>query len=77
MVPAFTNALSFLNLSLGLKAFAILFAVFYVVFAFMVWRQTQLMVRTLPTKVAPFLKFIAFFQVGVSLALLSIVIGAF
>ena len=73
----FTSGFTIFNWLLVFKAFAILFVIFYLVFAFMIWRQTQLMTRALPTMVAPFLKFFAFFQMGVALAFLFIVIGGF
>ncbi len=73
----FTNGLAIFSSGLVLKAFAVLFVIFYLFFAFMIWRQTQLMVSALPTQVAPFLKFIALFQAGVALAFLFIVIGGF
>lgn len=66
-----------INFSLGVKAFLILFLVFYSVFALMLFRQIQLMIKTLPTQLAPFLKFLAIVHVGISLAILLMVIGTF
>ena len=59
------------------KSFLILFAIFYVVFAFMLLRQVQLMCRTLPTSLSPILKFLAIIHVGVTLAVLLVVLGFF
>lgn len=59
------------------KAFFVLFLVFYSFFAFILFRQIQLMNRKLPTQLSALLKFIAFVHIGVSGALLFIVIGAF
>ena len=73
-------SLDFLNFITGasiVKAFFILFLIFYIVFALVIFRQTQLMAKTLPTTLSPILKFIAILQIGVALALLSIVIGVF
>ena len=66
-----------LNASFGIKAFIILFVIFYIVFALILYRQIQLMTKSLPTVLTPLLKFIAILQVGVALALLFIFIGAF
>ena len=59
------------------KPFLILFAIFYVVFAFMLLRQVQLMCRTLPTSLSPLLKFLAIIHVGIALAVLLVVLGFF
>ena len=59
------------------KSFLILFAIFYVIFAFMLLRQVQLMCRTLPTSLSPLLKFLAIIHVGVALAVLLVVLGFF
>ena len=59
------------------KAFLILFIFFYVVFSLMIFRQIQIMAKTLPTSLTPWLKFIGIVQIGISLALLFVVIGAF
>ncbi len=66
-----------INIVLIIKAFFILFLIFYIVFAFILFRQIQLMGRTLPTTAVPFLKFVAIVHVGVSAALLFAVIGTF
>lgn len=72
------NFLEF-NLNLGFltKAFFVLFLVFYTVFSLIIFRQTQLMERTLPLPLSPILTFIAILQIGVSLAFLFVVLGAF
>lgn len=59
------------------QAFLILFLVFYTIFALILFRQIQLMGKTLPSAINPFLKFVAILHVGVSLALLLIVLGVF
>lgn len=60
-----------------LKLFAVLFSVFYVVFAVVLYRQIQLMDRALPNPIAPFLKFLGILQIGVALAFMFIVIQFF
>ena len=59
------------------KAFLSLFLFFYVVFSLIIFRQIQVMAKTLPTSLSPYLKFIAIVQIGISLGLLFVVIGAF
>lgn len=73
----FATILQSLSVVFVLKSFAILFAVFYVVFSLILYRQIQLMDRSLPTPIGPFLKFIGILQIGVALAFLFILIGAF
>lgn len=60
-----------------IKVFVVLFVIFYAVFSLIIFRQIQLMDRAIPTSIGPFLKFIGILQIGVSLAFLFIVIGAF
>lgn len=73
------NFLQFKILSIGFltKVFLVLFLVFYTVFSLVVFRQVQLMEKTLPLPLSPILTFIAILQIGVSLALLFVVLGAF
>ena len=59
------------------KAFLILFILFYAIFSLMIFRQIQIMAKTLPTSLSPWLKFIGIVQIGISLGLLFVVIGAF
>lgn len=59
------------------KSFLILFLVFYSIFTFILFRQIQLMGRTLPMPLVPFLRFLAILQIGISLALLFVVVGTF
>ncbi len=66
-----------LGVGLGVKAFMVLFVIFYLVFALIVFRQIQLMDRALPTPIAPFLKFLGIVQIGVALAFLFVVFGLF
>lgn len=68
---------NFINAVFIIKAFLVLFLVFYTVFALIIFRQVQLMAKTLPVSISPFLKFIAIIQIGVSLALLFVVLGVF
>ncbi|MDP2632111.1 MAG: hypothetical protein Q8P25_00105 [Candidatus Curtissbacteria bacterium] len=72
-------SLDFINIGAGFiaKAFLLLFLVFYSVFALILFRQVQLMTRAIPTAVSPFLKFIAIIHIGVSIALLFIMIQLF
>ncbi len=60
-----------------IKAFVVLFVVFYAVFSLILYRQMQLMDRAIPTPIGPFLKFIGILQIGVAIGFLFIVIGAF
>jgi hypothetical protein len=80
-MPVDERAISnpFLNLEIDffLKAFLILFLLFYSVFAFVLYRQIQLMCRALPTQVAPFLRFLAIVHIGFSLAIFFGVAGTF
>ena len=62
---------------LVVKIFFVLFLIFYSFFSLILYRQIQLMCKTLPTPVAPFLKFVAIIHIGVSLAILLVVIGLF
>ncbi len=66
-----------ISLAFGIKAFLILFLVFYNVIAVILFRQIQMMNVMLPTVLAPFLKFVAILHIGVSLAVLFLVIGTF
>ena len=69
--------LTFLSFAFIIKALFVLLVIFYNVFALLIFRQTQLMAKTLPTVLSPILKFIAILHVGISLALLFVVIGVF
>ena len=69
--------LSGVNFALLVKAFFILFVVFYSVFALIQLRQIQLMERTIELGGGRFLKFLAIIQIGITLAILLIVIGTF
>lgn len=71
----------FFNLTINtvfvIKAFFVLFLVFYNVFSLILLRQVQLMIATLPVPISPILKSLAILQIGVALALLLLVIGLF
>jgi len=71
------NFFDFFSTAFVVKTFFILFMVFYSFFALILFRQIQLMVKTLPLPLGPILKFIAIVHIGVSLALLFVVLGAF
>ena len=60
-----------------IKAFFILFLIFYSIFALIIYRQVQLMIDTLPVGISPFLKFVTIIHIGVALALLLVVLGVF
>lgn len=60
-----------------IKTFLILFLIFYSIFSLIVFRQIQLMAKSLPVSLSPVLKFVAIVQIGVSGALLFITIGVF
>ncbi len=66
-----------INGALIVKAFLVLFLIFYAVFAFVLFRQIQLMGRTLPTPAVPLLRFAAIIHIGVALAVLLGVLGTF
>lgn len=72
-----TDFLGMLTAGFGVKAFLILFLVFYTFFALILFRQVQLMDRALPNSLSGFLKFLGIIHLGISLALLFIVLGAF
>ncbi|HSX18937.1 MAG TPA: DUF5657 family protein [Candidatus Saccharimonadales bacterium] len=71
------NFSSFFSGGVVVKAFFILFLVFYIVFALIIFRQTQLMGKTLPTIISPFLKFISILNLGIAVAFLFVVLGVF
>jgi len=77
IVEASNNLFINLNTIFVIKAFFILFLVFYIFFAIMLFRQVQIMTKKLPTQLSPLLKFIGLLNVGISLALLFMVIGIF
>ncbi len=66
-----------IEIAFGVKAFLLLFLAFYTVFAIVIFRQIQLMGKTVYTPAVPFLKFIAIFHIGVSLAIFFILAGMF
>lgn len=69
--------LDFLTVEFIIKAFLILFLVFYVVFALVIFRQIQLMAKALPIPLSPLLKFLGIVHIGVSLALFFVVLEVF
>ena len=77
VVEISSNFFNSLDLNFFVKAFFILFLVFYTFFAIMLFRQVQIMTKKLPTQLSPLLKFIGLINVGVSLALLFLVVGMF
>lgn len=74
---ALPNLLTGFNAALLLKAFVMLFVIFYAVFALILFRQIQLMDRAIPTPIGPFLKFVGILQIGVALGFMFIIIGLF
>lgn len=66
-----------LELKFFIKALFILFLIFYSIFSLIMYRQIQLMGKTLPTPIVPFLKFVAIIHIGVAVAILFIVLGIF
>ena len=78
-MPFEENALSFFtfNFAFGVKAFLILFLIFYAIFSLILYRQIQVMGKSLPTEVVPFLRFVGIVHIGVSLALFFLVLGLF
>lgn len=66
-----------LSAAFGVKAFLILFLIFYAVFAVVLYRQVQLMSKKLPTLLSGHLRFIAILNIGISITILFFVIGTF
>lgn len=64
-----------LNLNFWIKSFLSLFLIFYAIFALILLRQVQLMCKTLPTPIGPLLKFLAIIHLGVSVAILLLILG--
>ncbi|MEK7581662.1 MAG: DUF5657 family protein [Patescibacteria group bacterium] len=60
-----------------LKLFLVLFVIFYAVFSLILYRQIQIMTKRLPTQLSPLLRFIAIVNIGVSLAVLFLIVGNF
>ena len=71
------NSFDFISANFFIKAFFVLFLVFYSVFALIIFRQIQLMAKALPLGISPFLKFLGIVHIGVALALLFVVLGVF
>lgn len=69
------NFTQFLTVQFGVKAFLILFVVFYLVYSVLIIRQVQLMEEAFTTKLAPVLKFISIVNAGVAAALFFLTIG--
>lgn len=69
----------FSNISIAFffKVFFILFLFFNVVFSLVLYRQVHVMGRTLMTNLVPFFRFVSIIYIGLSLALLIIVLGVF
>lgn len=67
----------FLSAVFIFRAFFVLLLIFYIVFALIIFRQTQLMSKTLPTTLSPILMFIAILHLGIAVAFLFIVLGTF
>jgi len=77
-VDDFTSSIfESLNVAFAIKSFLILFLIFYVIFSLILYRQIQLMCKTLTTPVGPFLKFVGIIHIGVALALLLVTLGVF
>jgi hypothetical protein len=79
-MPLLNGTFEFLDFLSGIffiKIFLLLFLIFYSVFALILYRQTQLMTRTLPIVLAPFIQFATIVQIGVALALFFVVLGTF
>lgn len=63
--------------TLPLKAFLVLFLIFYIVFAVLVFRQVISMSEKLSTPLSPLLRFISIIHVGVAIAVLLLILGSF
>lgn len=66
-----------INFPFAVKAVLILLLVFNLIFSLLVFRQTQLIGKRLPTPLVPFLRFAATIYIGLSAAVLLLVIGVF
>ncbi len=77
MVVGEAGLLNGFGLVFGIKAFLVLFLVFNLVIALIIFRQIQLMDKKLPTPLAPFLRFASTVYIGLSAAILLLVIGVF
>jgi len=71
------DVFAFITPHFGLKAFLILFLVFYAFFAIILYRQVQILNKKLPTQLSPLLRFLGIVHIGVSVAILFLVIGVF
>lgn len=69
--------LSSFTIAFGTKAFIVLFLIFYTMFALILYRQVQIMNSKLPTQLSPILRFVSVLNVGVSVAILFLIIGMF
>ena len=72
-----TGVLNIFTIALGAKAFIVLFLIFYTMFALILHRQVQIMNGKLPTQLSPALRFISVLNVGVTVAILFLIIGLF
>lgn len=61
----------------GVKMFLILFLAFYTVFAFILYMQVNIMCRKLPTPLSPHLRFVSVLNIGISVAVIFLVLGSF
>lgn len=66
-----------LNVALAVKAFFILFLIFYTIFALILYREIQVMGKSLPSPAVPFLKFVGILHIGLALALFLVTLGVF
>jgi len=71
------EAVNSITVAFGVKSFLILFLIFYTVFALILYRQVQIMVRKLPTPLSPHLRFISILNVGLSITVLFLILGLF
>lgn len=68
---------SSISFSFVVKAVLILLLIFNLIFSLLIFRQTQLMGKRLPTPLVPLLKFAATIYIGLSATVLLLIIGAF
>ena len=69
--------LNLLTVGLGVKMFLILFLIFYIIFAFVLYRQVLTMCMKLPTLLSPHLKFVSVINIGIAVAVLFLIVGLF
>lgn len=74
-IDAVITAIVGLGIADIVQVLAIIFTLLYLVFAFIILRQVQLMTRTLPSPISPIVIFISILHIGLTIAILILFIG--